>query len=461
MSAVDFDMHEYYAADYRNPGPQGVMSTAGAVPVVNDKGEVSMKKVKVQRYVSGKRPDYAGESSDSDEEPVFYNEGSKPSDEVLNLQTEQINLGGAEDRRLARLIKNREHKGSRDRGDRGEREIIKPEILGGDVESDSSEEEEAEKRSEDEEQSEEEMDEDEVERRRKMVLERARDRQTAEKDLLDVEDEEAGTDEESSEYEEYTDSEDDVGPRLKPVFVRKADRVTLQERDARQQVEDQKEEVEKAKVEMKKKESHVIAEQIIKEEMASQQLKAAGAVDSDDEGGAINTDDENEEEEYEAWKVRELKRIKKHREEREFREKEASELDKLRNMTEEERRLWHRANPKQITNKSEKGKYRFLQKYYHRGAFFLNDEEKVYSQDFSKPTLDDHFDKAILPKVMQVKNFGRSGRTKYTHLLDQDTMAHDSPWAMSTAMNTKFHAEAGGTKLNFSRPSNKRKDEAT
>ena len=22
MSAVDFDMHEYYAADYRNPGPQ-------------------------------------------------------------------------------------------------------------------------------------------------------------------------------------------------------------------------------------------------------------------------------------------------------------------------------------------------------------------------------------------------------------------------------------------------------
>ena len=60
---------------------------------------------------------------------------------------------------------------------------------------------------------------------------------------------------------------------------------------------------------------------------------------------------------------------------------------------------------------------------------------------------------------MQVKNFGRSGRTKYTHLLDQDTMAHDSPWAMSTAMNTKFHATAGGTKLNFSRPSNKRKDE--
>ena len=40
-----------------------ILSTAGAVPIRNEKGEISMQKVKVNRYVSGKRPDYAVHSS--------------------------------------------------------------------------------------------------------------------------------------------------------------------------------------------------------------------------------------------------------------------------------------------------------------------------------------------------------------------------------------------------------------
>ena len=54
-------------------------------------------------------------------------------------------------------------------------------------------------------------------------------------------------------------------------------------------------------------------------------------------------------------------------------------------------------------------------------CYFKDEEEEIFKRDFTGATLEDHFDKTVLPKAMQVKNFGRSGRTKYTHLVDQDT----------------------------------------
>ena len=53
--------------------------------------------------------------------------------------------------------------------------------------------------------------------------------------------------------------------------------------------------------------------------------------------------------------------------------------------------------------------------------FSQNEEDELFKRDFGQATLEDHFDKTVLPKVMQVKDFGRAGRTKYTHLVDQDT----------------------------------------
>ena len=64
-----------------------------------------------------------------------------------------------------------------------------------------------------------------------------------------------------------------------------------------------------------------------------------------------------------------------------------------------------------MTNKAAKGKYKFLQKYYHRfdshyldprlnfaycrGAFYLDDEEDVLKRDTTGATLEDRFDKTV------------------------------------------------------------------
>ncbi|KAM9311103.1 microfibrillar-associated protein 1 [Gastrophryne carolinensis] len=430
-----------------------IQSTAGAVPIRNEKGEISMEKVKVKRYVSGKRPDYAPmESSDEeDEEFQFIKKGKEQEAELEEPQEESTS-----DPRLRRL-QNRMNEDVEERLAR-HRKIVEPEVVGesepesepGEVWRERIERVDREDTSEEEE---EEVDDEEIERRRSMMRLKAQERKNEEMEVMEVEDEwKSGEESESeSEYEEYTDSEDEMEPRLKPVFIRKKDRVTVQEREVEAQKQKELEAEAKRMAEERRKYTLKIVEEEAKKEIEENKRTLAALE-------ALNTDDENDEEEYEAWKVRELKRIKRDREERETMEKEKAEIDRLRNMTEEERRAELRANGKIITNKALKGKYKFLQKYYHRGAFFMNEDEDVYKRDFSAPTLEDHFNKTILPKVMQVKNFGRSGRTKYTHLVDQDTTSFDSAWGQENPQNIKFFKQkAAGVRDVFERPTVKKR----
>ncbi|XP_074659966.1 microfibrillar-associated protein 1-like [Tubulanus polymorphus] len=464
-----------------------IQSTAGAIPIKNEKGDTIMQKVKVSRYVSGKRPDYAPVDSSDDEEDEF---GFTTKNKQPQLKTE----AELDDPRLRRLLKKHisdDEDEDEDRVSR-HRRIREPEILANSdddedtavkveqddndderVEPDDDEERDDERddekmvvergrtsvryrgdaasESSDEGEDEEELDDEEIERRRNAL--RLRAKQKNEEELMDVEDEksEGESEEESSEYEEYSDSEEEENPRLKPVFVRKKDRITIQERD--RQLKKQRDlEIEVKKMaEDRRRQTLRIVEDELKKELEE-------ARNTEEACDALITDEENDEEEYEAWKVRELKRIKRDREEREAIEKEKIDIEQIHNMTEEERRNEFRVNPKTITNKSVKGKYKFLQKYYHRGAFYLDNDDTVYKRDYSSATLEDHFDKTILPKVMQVKNFGRSGRTKYTHLVDQDTTCFDSPWVADTAQNLKFQmAKGGGMKQHFDRPSVKKR----
>lgn len=63
-----------------------------------------------------------------------------------------------------------------------------------------------------------------------------------------------------------------------------------------------------------------------------------------------------------------------------------------------------------------------------------------------------HITEAVLTlfQVMQVKNFGRRGRTKYTHLVDQDTTARDDYYSQEGMK--KPNRRLAGTEQQFNKP---------
>ncbi|CAN4108903.1 unnamed protein product [Withania somnifera] len=246
---------------------------------------------------------------------------------------------------------------------------------------------------------------------------------------------------------------------VKPVFVPKSERDTIEEREKREAEERALEELVKKRLEERKLETkQIVVEKIREEEIIQKNLEMEANI------ADVDTDDEvNEAEEYEAWKSREIARIKREREDREAGKKEKDEIEKVRNMTEEERKEWERRNPKPAP--PPKQKWKFMQKYYHKGAFFQSDADdiagtsgadSIYHRDFSAPTGEDKLDKSILPKVMQVKHFGRSGRTKWTHLVNEDTTDWNNPWTYNDSLRAKYNGKMAAVNAPIAKPKGKK-----
>ncbi len=127
---------------------------------------------------------------------------------------------------------------------------------------------------------------------------------------------------------------------------------------------------------------------------------------------------------YEQWKIRELKRIKREREERVKKEKEKAEIERRRQLTDAERAHENKVLGSDDTLKPERVKYKFMQRYYHKGAFYQDSSDEIFNRDYNVAVgAEDLRDKTMLPKVLQVRGdqFGKKGRSKYTHLNDQVT----------------------------------------
>ncbi|EOY10485.1 hypothetical protein QUC31_009971 [Theobroma cacao] len=424
--------------------------TAGVsdtIIAIRDKLRGKIGQTKVKRYWPGKAPEWA---DDADEEGDIRMARAVALEKAFPSRDDS-DVVRKDDPRLRRLAESRIDNRDEIRADH--RRIRQAEIV--------STEEEENRRNEGVEAEEE--DEDALEERRRRIREKLLQREQEETALLEEEEEEEEVEEEEEEESEYeTDSEEEhTGiAMVKPVFVPKSERDTIAERERLEAEERAIEEAEKRKLEHRKVETRQIVVEKIREDEEIQKNMELEANVAD-----VDTDDEvNEAEEYEAWKAREIARIKRDREEREAMIKEKEEIEKVRNMTEEERREWERKNPKPAP--PPKQKWKFMQKYYHKGAFFQAEADdpaaavgadNIYHRDFSGPTGEDKMDKTILPKVMQVKHFGRSGRTKWTHLVNEDTTDWNNPWTYNDPLRAKYNAKMAAVNAPVAKPKGSKK----
>jgi len=67
----------------------------------------------------------------------------------------------------------------------------------------------------------------------------------------------------------------------------------------------------------------------------------------------------------------------------------------------------------------------------------------LHRRDYTEAT-ESTVDVSLLPEVMRVKNFGKRSRTKYTHLLDQDTTNGNGGFGGSGPVKVGGTSTAGG-----------------
>jgi microfibrillar-associated protein 1 len=231
--------------------------------------------------------------------------------------------------------------------------------------------------------------------------------------------------ESSSDDSSSSDEEEEV--RAKPIFVPRHKRGVIQSAEELAEEEKANENKRKQLEEKRMKESRAMVQKVLLD--ASKQV---GSNDDAFEGitGARNSvpddNDMDDDEEYDKWEVRELERLVYELDMETARMEEARERERRRNMTDEEI-MKERMESGSARDKEELK--RTGQRYFHRGAFYMDESEwdesdvRHKAEEYAAAaTGADKIDKKALPKVMQVKNFGRANQNlKYQGLAAEDT----------------------------------------
>ena len=245
------------------------------------------------------------------------------------------------------------------------------------------------------------------------------------------EEEEEGQEDESSEEEseesseEESESEEET-PRLmlRPKFIPKSQRgKSAQEKEAEER------EAEEAR---KKEDANALVEEQIKRDLAARasgrkQWEDSEPSDAEAAAELDDTDGLNPREELAAFRLRKMKRFKRDREAMLAREREIEELERRRNLTEEERAAEDAAKvARQEEERGEKGSMGYMRRYFHKGAFYRDEAEGagLLDRDLAGARFVDEVSREKLPEYLQrrdMSKIGRKGATRYKDLRAEDT----------------------------------------
>ncbi|KAK6526826.1 hypothetical protein TWF281_010024 [Arthrobotrys megalospora] len=231
---------------------------------------------------------------------------------------------------------------------------------------------------------------------------------------------------ESSNSDDSSDEEssEDEAPRrklIRPTFIPKSKRNLPEPTTA--------DPTSASAVAQRKAEAHNLVESAIRREAVEKNARSKKSLDTDVTytEPPDDTDDLDPAAERAAWKLRELLRIKRARDAIEKMEKEREEIETRRAMDTDERLksdLEFVAKQRQEAQ-DKKGKMGFMQKFYHKGAFYQDDESEVMTRSYATAKVEDEVvNLDLLPKALQVRSLdqlGKRGRTKWTHLAAEDT----------------------------------------
>lgn len=253
-------------------------------------------------------------------------------------------------------------------------------------------------------------------------------------DVNEEESDDESDDESEEESEVDYDNEGDVAEEepsndaLRPVFVSREQRQSKQADEAGKIAS-------LTRAEKREEERRQETLQLVQNLLEEEERNESGWMGQEDDTLPDGEDrDEDREREFALWRVRELKRILRNKEElAEWRRKRGGEKEEKNETREdvEDGRSEEIGNARREDEGGEKSRPAFLQKYYKMGPFFLEkgDDgrflEDVYNRDYNKGTSEDVVNRKALPTPLQVRRgeFGKTGRSKYTHLANEDTTA--------------------------------------